>query len=119
MLRRPEWASTLLAAVEKGDLHRSEVANDQWTQLRRNPNLEVSTRARALDKVTATGKADANLESIIQKLIPQTRDKGDVQLGRQSFEKNCQVCHLLNGIGAHVGPDLTGIAPPARSQSYS
>jgi putative heme-binding domain-containing protein len=33
---------------------------------------------------------------------------GDAPRGRQHFEKVCANCHKLHGLGAAVGPDLTG-----------
>ena len=30
-------------------------------------------------------------------------------LGKQVFEKNCMVCHTLEGTGGKVGPELTGV----------
>lgn len=35
--------------------------------------------------------------------------KGDLEKGRELARKTCFVCHKLNGEGAEVGPDLTGV----------
>lgn len=35
---------------------------------------------------------------------------GDPGLGQEVYEDNCSYCHILNGEGEELGPDLTGIA---------
>ncbi len=35
--------------------------------------------------------------------------KPDVTSGQRVFEKTCSTCHRINGKGASIGPDLTGI----------
>ena len=50
------------------------------------------------------------------KLIASYRDllrrktmvAADRELGRAVFAKTCQQCHTLFGVGAKIGPDLTG-----------
>lgn len=40
----------------------------------------------------------------------QAAGGGDPGLGEEVFADNCSDCHMLNGEGGEVGPDLTGIA---------
>lgn len=35
---------------------------------------------------------------------------GDAAQGRQLFRRHCAVCHVVRGVGARVGPDLSGVA---------
>ncbi len=42
---------------------------------------------------------------------------GDRGRGARLFDKNCSGCHLLNGSGGALGPDLTGIATRRSRQS--
>ncbi len=108
LLRRAEWAQALLGAVEAGRLDRTDVANDQWGQLRNNPDRIVAERARDLSGRKAI-KSSAEMEAVIEKLMPVANRTGDPVRGRQVFETACQICHALNGKGQRIGPDLTGI----------
>lgn len=110
LLRRTEWASTVLSSLEAGKLHKSDLAGDQWNQLRRHANPSISERARAIEQKTGGGTATSTeLAATIQKLLPLAQEKGDVVRGKEAFDKNCLICHALNGKGARIGPDLTGI----------
>jgi hypothetical protein len=40
--------------------------------------------------------------------MPVTTQAGEVARGRLVYEKNCQVCHVIDGQGGKVGPELTG-----------
>ena len=65
----------------------------------------------------ATRKTDARLAALdvkIQQLIDARRtaynpDKASAEAGSKLFEKNCQICHRLDGKGQTVGPNLDGI----------
>ncbi len=109
MLRRPEWARSLLAAVEQRRLDRTDIGWDQWAQLREHPDKTVATRAASLEGGSATASGSAEMEAVIQRLLPVARKAGDIERGRKAFETTCMVCHAFNGKGARVGPDLTGI----------
>jgi putative membrane-bound dehydrogenase-like protein len=115
LLRRTEWAQGLLAAVESGRLDRTDIANDQWGQLRNNPDRQIAEKARDLSGKKAI-KGTAEMEAMIQKLLPVANRTGDAARGRQVFETSCQICHALNGKGQRIGPDLTGIGVRPKSE---
>ncbi|HLX61644.1 MAG TPA: PVC-type heme-binding CxxCH protein [Planctomycetota bacterium] len=53
-------------------------------------------------------------EQRIQNLINQRvkefqADKASLELGAKIFEKNCTICHQLDGKGASIGPQLDGV----------
>lgn len=109
LLRRPPWAHQLLAAVERGAIHRNDLARDHWSQLRSHSDRTVADRAsKAQAGAPSTQNAPA-MEAVVARLMPVASRKGDVQRGREVFEKNCLICHAVNAQGARVGPDLTGI----------
>ncbi|MGY8770054.1 MAG: PVC-type heme-binding CxxCH protein [Pirellulales bacterium] len=54
-------------------------------------------------------KANSNRQPIVDKFQDAIALKGDVSLGKSLFKKNCSACHLLEGIGHQVGPDLTAL----------
>jgi len=108
LLRRKEWALALLGAVEAGRLDRTDLAREHWGQLREHPDRAVSSKAREVEGRKAT-RTNAEMEAMIERLMPVASQQGDVARGRQVFESACQVCHAMNGKGQRIGPDLTGI----------
>jgi len=106
LLRRPEWAAALLTAVENKQLQRSDLAADHWAQLKAHSDKDVAARARALDKTG--GASSAEMEAVVQKLMPIAGQKGDAARGMTLFKSVCAVCHTMNGEGGKIGPDLTG-----------
>ena len=115
LLRRTEWAQGVLSAVEAGRLDRTDVATDQWGQLRNNPDRAVADKATVLSGKKVI-KGSAEMEAVIEKLMPVANRTGDVARGRQVFETSCQICHALNGKGQRIGPDLTGIGVRPKSE---
>src|SRR5205807_926149 len=72
------------------------------------PDEALAKKARTVQ--AAVGRAPtAGRKEIVDKLLALAEKSGDVELGRQTFEKNCMVCHTLETKGGKVGPDLTGI----------
>jgi putative membrane-bound dehydrogenase-like protein len=114
LMRRAEWARALLDAVEKGAIGRNDLAPEQWSQLKLNPNRVVARRAERLAE--AGGKISADRQEIVNKLLPLAKEKGDSAQGRQIFTANCAVCHTFNGQGGKVGPDLSGIGARDRTE---
>jgi len=52
-------------------------------------------------------------------LLPLAKEKGDPVRGKEVFTATCAVCHIFNGQGGKVGPDLTGIAARDRSEIFT
>jgi putative heme-binding domain-containing protein len=108
LTRRAEWAAALLSAVESGRLDRTDLAWDHWDQLRGHPDKAVATKAAQVEGKKAT-RTNADMETMVARLMPLANRAGDVERGRKAFETTCMVCHAFNGRGQHVGPDLTGM----------
>ena len=53
-------------------------------------------------------------EAAIEKYRAALKLPGDRAHGAAWFERTCAVCHQMQGIGAKVGPDLSGIGQHAR-----
>jgi putative membrane-bound dehydrogenase-like protein len=107
LLRRSEWSSALLDAIEAGKLPPSELATEQWAELKNDPNDKIAKRAQSLSG--NRGAVTADRASIVEKLLPAAAKPGDSHRGKEVFDVNCAVCHKFNGLGGKVGPDLTGI----------
>lgn len=108
LLRREPWTRSLLAGVKAGTINPKDVLPQQWQALTSHPDREVATLAKQLQQ--STGQAvSADRKEIVDKLLPLAGKAGDVARGKLVYEKNCQVCHAMEGKGGVVGPDLTGI----------
>ena len=114
LMRRVEWASSLLGAVEQGSVAKTDLAADQWAQLKQHPNKDISALAQKLS--AAGGTQSAEREEIVKKLLPLASEHGDAKRGKEVFDSNCASCHVLNGAGGKLGPDLTGVGARARSE---
>ena len=108
LLRREPWTKSLLAAVKKGDVNAKDVLPQQWQALTTHPDPAIASQAKALQK--SSGQAvNADRQAIVNKLSPVVEKPGDAGKGRAVFEKNCMVCHAMDGKGGKVGPELTGV----------
>jgi putative membrane-bound dehydrogenase-like protein len=107
LVRRKEWSTALLDSIEAGKLPPSELATEQWAELRNNPDSKISKRAQSL--AGNRGAVTADRAAIVEKLLPAAGKPGDPHRGKEVFDANCAVCHAFNGTGGKVGPNLTGI----------
>jgi putative heme-binding domain-containing protein len=114
LTRRVEWALALLDAIDKGSINRTDLAAEQWSQLKLNPDRGIARRAERLASIAGTISADR--QEIVKNLLPLAKEKGDPIRGKEVFTTNCAVCHTFNGQGGKVGPDLSGIAARDRSE---
>jgi hypothetical protein len=114
LMRRAEWAGALLDAIEKGSVSRGDVAADQWTQLKANANRDVAERATKLS--AAIGAVSADREEIVKRLLPLAKEKGDLARGKAVYVANCAACHVFEGAGGKIGPELTGIGARDRGE---
>lgn len=107
LMRRAEWATALLDAVQKDKIGKGDLAPEHWSQLRQHPNRAVARTAQRLADTVANVSADR--EEIVKSLLPLAKEKGDPARGQEIFTANCAVCHKIGGQGGAVGPDLTGV----------
>ncbi len=108
VLRRPEWITSLLDAIEKGPLKRTDIAAEYWQQLKSNANRDLSARARKLEGAKPA-PSSAEMAALTDKLLPIANQKGDAKRGKEIFDLVCINCHTLDGKGGKIGPELTGI----------
>jgi putative membrane-bound dehydrogenase-like protein len=113
LMRRGDWALSLLDAIANEKINKGDLAPEHWSQLKQNPNRAVARRAERLAEINTGISADR--EEIVKKLLPLAKEKGDATRGKEVFTTSCAVCHTFNGQGGKVGPDLTGIGARDRS----
>ncbi len=109
---RPGYAATLLDAIEKNavprtDLHAYNVQallrfNDDGGKLQaRIKSVWGEFRSTAKDKLELIAKHKTVL-------TPARLKNADLSNGRRLYAKTCQSCHTLFGEGQKIGPDITG-----------
>jgi putative heme-binding domain-containing protein len=97
-------ATALLDAVERGDVKARSLGARDAHRLRTHPDEGIAARARAL---LPTGSASAAERKA--QLLPAVSKPGDVTRGREVFAAQCGICHVHEGEGKAIGPDLTGM----------
>ncbi len=105
---RKTWAPALLDAVEKKAVERGDLNENDVRRLLAFKDAGLTRRVESVwGKLREQTPAEVNrqLEALRRKLASAP---GDRKAGQAVFEKNCSVCHTLDGKGHAVGPDLTG-----------
>jgi len=115
LLERSEWTQTYVKAAEEGTVQFSELSLDQKTALSNHPNKAIAASAKKL-LASGGGLPDADRQKVIDDLATKVLGKGDVAKGKAVFTANCAKCHMHNGEGNKIGPDLTGIAAHPKSE---
>ena len=109
-VRSRNAALELEHAVSSQKLPLIEVDPTTRQSLEKFADAEVKSRAIELFK----GAVSPDREAQVQKYRVALKLPGDRQRGAAAFEKNCTVCHQMQGLGAKVGPDLSGIGQQPR-----
>jgi putative heme-binding domain-containing protein len=73
----------------------------------KNPELDQML-IETWGQVRSTSEDKAKLIAELRELVKNPPATPDVALGRAVFAKTCQQCHILYGVGAQIGPELTG-----------
>lgn len=113
ILKRPESALALLAAMKGGAVTAAALGPANMARLRNHPDRNVAQAAAFLDTRAAGGtKGD-----IIAALLPGVESPGDPARGKVLFTAACATCHKLGDVGkADIGPPLTGIGAHPRAE---
>ncbi len=107
-LRRAHSSAALLDALERRELALAELGPQRQHRLRTHPDAAIAARAAQL--FTQLGaKPSAKVEELVTRFLPIASQPGDAAQGKLVFEKNCAQCHVVDGAGGRIGPDLTGM----------
>ncbi|HMP06773.1 MAG TPA: DUF1080 domain-containing protein, partial [Lacipirellulaceae bacterium] len=107
---RAPYALALLDAVEAGQVPRTDLSADLARQLLNLQDDAVAARlADVWGTMRSTPEDKAAQIAAYRQLVESTpADLADPILGRAVFQRTCQSCHTLYGVGNDIGPDLTG-----------
>ncbi len=114
-----KMAQSLAASAEGGDLLlkqiEAHIASPRLLQERSVHDKLVATKAPNVEsRLSALTQNLSKPSEQTEKLLQTRRDnfgkaKTDTARGQALFEKNCAICHQIDGKGAVVGPQLDGI----------
>ena len=104
ILARKEFVGALLDSVTDNGVEVGALGRARINQLLESPDEEVRRRAEALFGDPSQGRED-----LIARYGSALSVKGEVGAGREVFRENCSRCHLLDGMGSEVGPDLLDV----------
>jgi len=102
LLDRPEWSGRLLEAVASGRVMKQEVPPAFRQRLMSSPDAAVRARMGEVFPQDAVGSRGA----VTERYLEEMTGAGDPERGREVFVRACSTCHVLDGIGHEVGPDL-------------
>jgi putative membrane-bound dehydrogenase-like protein len=107
---RASYALALLQAIQQGTVPKSDLSADLARQLHNLQNEEIDTLLTDIWGQVRTSVEDKlKLMADYRKLLASlAATKADAELGRAVFNRTCQQCHTLYGVGNEIGPDLTG-----------
>ena len=104
--RSTAMAGTLADLLENGDLSPVELEASTRQSLLETPNGSLKQRFQKLLATVAT----PDRQELVARFQPALNLAGNRPRGAAIFAKTCSLCHIIEGKGGHVGPDLSGIA---------
>lgn len=106
---RQTFVEQLLAAIENGQVQRTDVSAFDLLQLRSFKDQNVQNRAAAIwaDDAQRLSKAD-QIARFTKLMTPDHMEQGSASAGRLVFDRTCAKCHTLFGEGGTIAPNLTG-----------
>jgi putative heme-binding domain-containing protein len=107
---RVSYGLELLRAVAAKQIPTSDLPADLVRQLHNLKDESINEQLTEIwGQVRSTAADKAKLIADYRELIgKKAQRRPNAQLGRAVFAKTCQQCHTLYGVGANIGPDLTG-----------
>jgi putative membrane-bound dehydrogenase-like protein len=105
LLARPGRVAGLLDAVAEGTVPRADIDPARRAQLLKHPREAIRTRAAEVlgdGARTARGPILAAYRGVLER-------EGDRAKGKEVFRRVCATCHVAEGEGKAVGPDLATI----------
>jgi putative membrane-bound dehydrogenase-like protein len=105
MMRRTPWTVSMLRGIEAKKLLRGDLAPSDWQTLQIHKERQIASLAKKLD----ANQMDPNRAKVLEAMLPALANPGDSKAGHALYTARCAQCHIFNGQGGKVGPELSGI----------
>ncbi len=102
-LTREAWTSELIGGLERQVVNAGDFDAARRQKLLEHENTELRARAEKLFGAVASPN------ELVTTWEPTLALPGDVERGRLAYVKVCSVCHVLDGVGFDVGPDMAAL----------
>jgi putative membrane-bound dehydrogenase-like protein len=118
LMRRPESARALLAALKAGTITTKELGPANVARLRTHPNRRIAQES--WDLLAALNPGAKHKDDVIASLTPEVEKPGDAARGRTLYASACGTCHRFGALGkVDVGPPLNGMGAHGRAALLS
>ena len=104
LMRREKDVRRLMMAVQAGTIRESELSTWRRQQLQNHSRKSIRDLAEAVFATQRNSRAE-----VLQQFKASSTLEGDEARGREVFKKSCSNCHLFDGFGHSVGPDLAAL----------
>ncbi len=105
LLARADWIAPLLTALEDGVVPRSQIDAASRDRLLKSTDPVIAARAAAL----FSSASNATREQVLNAYAKSLARPGDPAVGKTIFSTACIACHVAEGVGNAVGPDLAAL----------
>lgn len=103
--RNTAWTRAMFDQIENGTILPVQVSLRHQHQLSIHRDAKIRERANVVFQ-----EVESDRQSIVKQYARETTTTPDIARGKSIFKKQCATCHMLEGQGANIGPDLTAIS---------
>ena len=104
LMSHPERTMVLLAAIRDNVIRSSDLTANQAQILHNHPDARVREEAARV-----LAQTNANRQKVIDSYAVALTLPADAAHGKKVFGAICAACHLLEGVGSELGPNLLGV----------
>ena len=105
LMTRTDRTLALFDAIDAGTLSLADLSKQRLQIAAKSKNAEVKKRAASY--LASSGSARRG--DIVESYRASLELSGDLERGKKLFQKQCAVCHKVEGVGHEIGPNLATI----------
>lgn len=97
-------AKRLMEKMKEGEINPALMDTMSRWRFQRSTNEELKALADSL-----FGQPSGDRAEVMQTYHKALENKGSIEKGQQHFTMVCSVCHIVDGVGNEIGPDITDV----------